>query len=97
MIQSFDDDGTADIYNGENTKKARTTCPRELWDKANKLLDALNTASVLEDAERTPGADLHPLKGDQEGRHAVSINRQYRISFRWTDQGPENVRIEDYH
>lgn len=97
MIRSFGDQGTEDIYDGKNTKRARKSCPRQLWQKARDLLDVLNYASELRDAERTPGARLHRLKGDREGEHAVRVNDQYRITFRWTDRGPEDVRIEDYH
>lgn len=97
MIRSFGNQGTEDIYDGENTKRARKTCPKELWEKARDLLDALNYASELKDAERTPGADLHRLRGDREGDYAIRINDQFRITFRWTERGPEGVQIEDYH
>lgn len=97
MIRSFGDQGTADIYEGNNTKRARKKCPKDLWSKARDLMDALNYASELEDAERTPGARLHPLKGERAGEHAISINEQYRITFRWTDNGAKELSIEDYH
>jgi len=97
MIRSFGDEGTEDIYQGNNTKRARKKCPRELWSKARDLMDVLNYASELKDTERTPGARLHSLKGQRAEQHAVSINDQYRITFRWTDNGPEEVTVEDYH
>jgi len=97
MIRSFGDQGTEDIYEGRNTKRARNSCPRELWSKARDLMDALNYASELKDTKRTPGARLHPLKGQRSGEHAVSINDQYRITFERTEHGPKEVTIEDYH
>jgi len=37
------------------------------------------------------------LKGDRKGQHSIRINDQWRICFVWTEAGPENVIIEDYH
>lgn len=44
-----------------------------------------------------PGNRLEALKGDRKGRHSIRVNDQWRITFRWTDVGPEDVLIEDYH
>ena len=44
-----------------------------------------------------PSNRLHPLLGKRNGSHAIRINDQWRITFTWGSQGPENVRIEDYH
>jgi len=44
-----------------------------------------------------PGNRLEALKGDLRGYHSVRINDQWRIIFRWTDAGPEEVEIADYH
>jgi proteic killer suppression protein len=40
---------------------------------------------------------LEPLKGDRRGQHSIRINDQYRVCFVWTDAGPEQVEIVDYH
>jgi toxin HigB-1 len=40
---------------------------------------------------------LEPLKGNLKGFHSIRINDQWRIVFRWTDQGPDEVSIVDYH
>ncbi|MDE0204098.1 MAG: type II toxin-antitoxin system RelE/ParE family toxin, partial [Rhodospirillaceae bacterium] len=37
------------------------------------------------------------LRGDRAGQHSIRINRQWRICFRWTDDGPVDVEIVDYH
>jgi plasmid maintenance system killer protein len=39
----------------------------------------------------------HKLAGDRAGQYSIRINRQWRICFRWTDAGPEDVEITDYH
>jgi proteic killer suppression protein len=44
-----------------------------------------------------PGNRLEKLAGDRVGQHSIRINRQWRICFHWTDAGPEDVAITDYH
>jgi proteic killer suppression protein len=57
----------------------------------------LDTAAVLEDLRSTPGNRLEPLTGDRAGQHSIRINDQFRVCFRWTSSGPEDVEIVDYH
>lgn len=97
MIRSFADTGTEDVFNGRGTKAARKICPDGLWSVAQRKLDALDYAARLVDLRAPPGNRLEALKGDRKGEHSIRINDQYRICFRWTDTGPENVGIEDYH
>lgn len=40
---------------------------------------------------------MEPLKGDLVGSHSIRINDQWRIVFRWTESGPVEVDIRDYH
>jgi proteic killer suppression protein len=44
-----------------------------------------------------PGLRLEKLKGDRVGQHSIRINDQYRVCFRWTEMGAEDVEIVDYH
>ncbi|RMG98480.1 MAG: plasmid maintenance system killer, partial [Chloroflexi bacterium] len=44
-----------------------------------------------------PGNRLEALKGDRAGQYSIRINEQYRICFIWTEAGPEEVEIVDYH
>lgn len=97
MIVSFRDQGTEDIYHERNTKAARSTCPREIWSVAQRKLDYLQAAENLQDLQVPPGNQLEPLKGNRRGQHSIRINRQYRICFRWTENGPREVEIDDYH
>ena len=57
----------------------------------------INAATSLQDLRFPPGNRLESLKGDRKGQHSVRINDQYRICFHWTDSGPEEVEIVDYH
>jgi proteic killer suppression protein len=54
-------------------------------------------AEVLEDLLIPPGNRLEALKGGRRGQHSIRINNQYRVCFRWTDAGPEDVEVVDYH
>ena len=60
-------------------------------------LDAIDSAGILDDLLIPPGNRLEALKGDRRGQHSIRINSQYRICFRWTDAGPEDVEVVDYH
>ena len=71
--------------------------PSDLVKRTKAMLTALNAAVVLEDLRFPPGNHLEALKGDRVGQHSVRINRQWRICFRWTPNGPEDVEIVDYH
>ena len=97
MIVSFANQATEDIFDAEDSKVARKTCPQQLWKIAMRKLDALNQAAELKDLRAPPGNRLEALKGDRQGQHSIRINDQYRICFTWTDDGPAEVEIVDYH
>ena len=97
MIQSFKNEGTEDIFNGRNTQSARTTCPQSVWKVAVRKLDQVDSVTSLDELRVPPGNRLEVLKGDREGQHSIRINEQYRVCFRWTEAGPSDVEIVDYH
>jgi proteic killer suppression protein len=57
----------------------------------------LDAAETLADLRVPPGNRLEKLAGDRAGQHSIRINQQWRICFRWTDAGPEDIEITDYH
>jgi proteic killer suppression protein len=57
----------------------------------------LNNAKALADLAIPPANRLEALRGDRSGQHSVRINDQWRICFRWTEGGPIDVEIVDYH
>ena len=57
----------------------------------------LDAAEILADLRVPPGNRLEKLAGDRAGQYSVRVNQQWRICFRWTDAGPEDVEITDYH
>lgn len=97
MIRSFRNRGTEDLFYGRSTKAARKTVPRSLWGTISRKLDAIDSAATLKDLRIPPGNRLEALKGDRAGQHSIRINRQYRICFQWTEAGPEDVEVVDYH
>jgi len=97
MIRSFSDIGTEDIFNGRNTRAARRACPRNLWSVAVRKLEQLDSAESLDDIKVPPGNRLEALAGDRKGQFSVRINNQYRVCFVWSESGPDEVEIVDYH
>jgi proteic killer suppression protein len=65
--------------------------------QARRKLQLLHAARGLADLRVPPGNRLEALRGDRSGQHSIRINRQWRICFRWTDAGPAEVEIVDYH
>ena len=64
---------------------------------AQRRLDMLNRADSLAELRVSNGNRLESLSGDRDGQHSIRINRQWRICFRWTDDGPHDVEIVNYH
>ena len=97
MILSFKDDGTEDIFNGKKTKSARKSCPEKLWKLARRKLELIDSVVNLKELSIPPGNRLEALKGNRLGQYGIRINDQYRICFKWREQGPDEVEIIDYH
>ena len=97
MIVSFKNRTTEDVYEGTQSSRARKLLPQNLWRIAQRKFTVMNHATQITDL-RVPSANrLEKLKGDRAGQHSIRINDQYRICFRWTQQGPSDVEIVDYH
>ena len=64
---------------------------------ALRKLAMLDAAETLNDLRVPPGNRLEALRGDRAGQHSIRINQQWRICFTWTDAGPQEVQIVDYH
>ncbi len=91
------DQGTLDIYDGDDTQAARRRLPAELHDKAARLLDRINAAHKPSDLAIPRGNRLEQLSGSRAGEWSIRINDQYRICFSWEDGQAVRVQIEDYH
>ena len=71
--------------------------PTDIAKVARRKLVQINNAAMLGDLAAPPGNRLESLRGDLARKHSIRINDQWRIVFRWTDEGPEQVEIVDYH
>jgi proteic killer suppression protein len=97
VIQSFKNAGTEDIFNGEDTKAARKICPSSIWKIAARKLDQIDSVAVLRELRIPPNNKLKALSGDRKSQYSIRINDQYGICFVWTESGPDQVEIVDYH
>lgn len=97
MIGSFKNRATEDIFNGKSTKDARKACPQALWRIASRKLDQLDSVVNLEELRVPPGNQLELLEGERKDQMSIRINKQYRICFVWSANGPNDVEITDYH
>jgi proteic killer suppression protein len=97
MIRSFADRGTADVWDGLDSKAARRVCPAPLWPRARRKLDDLNQVRHYSDLRKPPSNRLHRLRHDRQDQWAIAVNDQYRICFRWKDADAFDVEITDYH
>lgn len=93
MIRSFRDRETEKLWDGERSRRL----PGDIQNVALRKLAALDAAERLDDLRSPPGNQLEALKDDRKGQHSVRINQQWRVCFRWTDGGCEDVEICDYH
>ena len=97
MIVSFKNQATEDIFNGKNTKAARNLCPRSLWKVATRKLDQLDSVIKIEELRLPPGNRLEGLSGNRKEQFSIRINEQYRVCSKWSESGPFEVEIADYH
>lgn len=93
MIRSFGDKETERLWRRE---QVRSIEPR-IHRVALRKLRQVGSAESIEDLRVPPGNRLEALKGNRSGQHSIRINDQWRICFVWTDAGPEEVEIVDYH
>ena len=93
MIRNFLDRETERIWSGIRSRKL----PFEIQAIALRKLRMLNQARELSDLRVPPGNRLESLKGDRAGQFSVRINDQWRICFKWSEGGPSDVEIVDYH
>jgi proteic killer suppression protein len=91
------DKGAEDIYEGNDTPRARRTLPASLHQKAANLLDRISAATNPSDLRIPNSSRLEKLTGDRAGQWSVRINDQYRVCFRWVDGQAIGVEIVDYH
>lgn len=92
MIKSFACAETEALARGERVRRFVN-----IASVARRKLRQLEVSARLDDLRVPPGNRLEALKGDRSGQYSIRINDQWRVCFRWTAAGAENVEIVDYH
>lgn len=92
MVKSFKCADTRKLFETGKSKRFGS-----IAKVATRKLTQLEAAATLEFLRSPPGNRLEALHGDREGQHSIRVNDQWRICFRWTAAGPEDVEIVDYH
>jgi toxin HigB-1 len=92
MIRSFACAETEALSKGERVRRFVNIAV-----VGQRKLRQLQIAGRLNDLRVPPGNHLEALKGDRVGQHSIRINDQWRVCFRWTEAGAEDVEIVDYH
>ena len=93
MILSFRDSETASVWAGERSRRL----PSDIQAIALRKLRLINAAKRVEDLRIPPGNRLEVLKGARRGQCSIRINDQWRICFRWSEGGAQDVEIVDCH
>jgi proteic killer suppression protein len=96
VIRTLADDTTRDIWNGGNSKAARRI-PKDVWPVVRRKLDQIDTVTKPDYLKVPPGTRLHALGGDLKGQHAVRVNDQHRVVFRFEGSDAFDVHCADYH
>ena len=92
MIASFRDTDTESLARGRRVRRFQA-----IETAARRKLRQLEIAGRLNDLKVPPGNRLERLRGDRDGQYSIRINDQFRVCFHWTEAGPADVEIVDYH
>ena len=92
MIGSTRHRGLRDYWTGGHARGVNAGWRRKL----RRILSALEAAERPEHMN-CPGSHFHPLRGSREGCYSVRLTADYRVTFRWDEDGAVDVDIEDDH
>ena len=92
MLRSLKDRDTRRLFEGQ-----RIATYQGFVNQDMRRLVLLDSAETLGDLAALPSNRLKELRGNRVGQCSIQINTQWRICFRWEDEGPCNVEIVYYH
>jgi proteic killer suppression protein len=93
VIKTFADRQTQALFVTGKSKRI----PPDLVRRAVRKLEYVDQATCLDDLKVPPGNYLHALERERRGQHAIAINDQWRICFRFVEGDAYDVEITDYH
>lgn len=93
MIRTFADRHTAELYETGRAKRF----PSEIRSGALRRLQYLESAVSVDDLKIPLSNRLHKLERDRAGQYSISVNKQWRICFRFLDGDAYDVELTDYH
>lgn len=93
MIKSFRDKNTERIFKRQRVKRLSLSIQK----LAQRKLDLIDGADLIEDLRTPPGNRLEKLSGNRKGQYSIRVNDQWRICFRWKSGQATDVEIADYH
>jgi toxin HigB-1 len=93
MTKTFADKRTAELF----VKGTARGLPPDVARRAVRKLEYVDLATRLDDLKTPPGNRLHARRGDRQGQHAIAINDQWRVCFRFMDGDAYDVGVCDYH
>jgi len=92
VIRSFRHKGLEDFYCEGSKKRIQ---PQHA-DKLGRILERLDSAEDIQDLNY-PGSGLHLLEPKKQGRWAVKVSGNWRITFNFEQGGAWDIDYEDYH
>ncbi len=92
MIISFVHKGLEKFYQTGDTSRIQT-----IHEKKLRLILTLLDAATNVKAMDAPGLELHKLKGDKKDIWSVTVQANWRVTFRFIAGNAEVVNYEDYH
>lgn len=67
-------------------------------DRLRNMLAYLTAAESEEELRAPPNFGAHRLTGDRKGEWALTVTRNWRLTFRVNEAGAiEDMDLEDYH
>jgi len=92
MILSFSHKGLERFYN----TGSKAGIQAKHADKLRRILSNLDIASCADDLD-LPAYRLHELKGSRRGVWSITVQANWRITFRFLSEDIELINYEDYH
>jgi len=92
MIKPFKHKGLEKFYESGSTKGIQANHTKKL----RMQLTALGTAQSIDDMD-IPGYRLHQLTGDRRGIWTITVNANWRLTFKFEEGNVYILNYEDYH